>query len=329
MNLRRLLAVSAIAHVIVFALAMRIEVPRPVAPPIPALAQDEATIDLATEPIPTAPTATAAPLAAEVVPSSFYGGGAVHEPTPMPSAAPAPSAEPAPYASNGTWVVFGPSLGLGGTSEINPFLGRGALPAGSGTAGAGVAASADPMFVPENKRAEQAVKDALRARDHALGLGPEGPVLSALESATHSGFAPERGTATFLAVINEHGIVIDLKLVASSTSTKAGEHGWEDVRQRAVKNLASAKIDMRGVKRAELQIAVESTVKLPSGRDPNKSAVQPTAKPSVTKVETAAPGSPSGADVVQTATVATFDVTDIGAKPVRVVHAKLISLKTL
>jgi len=154
-------------------------------------------------------------------------------------------------------------------------------------------------------------------------------VLTALEAATHAGFSPDRGTATFVAVIDERGVVIDLKLLSSTTSSKAGERGWEDVRQRAVRTLASAKIDMRGVKRAELQIAVESTVKLPSGNDPKAPPIQPTMKKSVTKIETNAPGSPGGSDVVQTATVAEFDVTDIGARASRVVHAKLVSIKTL
>ena len=118
-------------------------------------------------------------------------------------------------------------------------------------------------------------------------------MLTALEAATHAGFSPDRGTATFVAVIDERGVVIDLKLLSSTTSSKAGERGWEDVRQRAVRTLASAKIDMRGVKRAELQIAVESTVKLPSGNDPKAPPIQPTMKKSVTKIETNAPGSPA------------------------------------
>ena len=147
--MKKLLALSALAHVAIFVLVMRAK-PGPLpAPAIPRAETEEATIDLTPEPT-AAPTA-AVPMNLAVVPSSFYGVASVHEPSPVASATPA---ETAPYASNGTWVVFGPSLGLSGTGAINPFLGRGALPAGNGTGAA--ALSADPMYIPENKRATNA-----------------------------------------------------------------------------------------------------------------------------------------------------------------------------
>ncbi|MBX3231948.1 MAG: hypothetical protein KIT84_12280 [Labilithrix sp.] len=326
--LRRVLVVSALAHVAVFALVRGIEVPvEAVEPAPPTYTPFEVGFDeIITEPS-TAPAAPApsAPLAMAVVPGS--SGPSTTESA--ASSEPAPPSEPAPVASNGTWIVSGLSLGIAAPGQINPFLGRGVLPAGSAeTNGAATTATADPMYIPEDKRAEQAVKDALRARDHALGLGPEGPVITALEAATHAGFAPEQGTATFVAVIDERGIVVDLKLTSSSASGKAGAQGWEDVRARAVKSLASAKIQMRGVKRAELTIAVESKVVLPSGNDPKK-PITPTAKPTAVVTRSNAPGSPSGADVAAGATVAEFDLTDIGAKKTRTVHAKLVLMRSL
>lgn len=231
----------------------------------------------------------------------------------------------APYASNGTIIVFAPNIGLGGA---NPFLVNG-VDAGSGSGHRpSSVASVDPMYVPPEKRAEQAMKDALRARDQRIGLGLEGPVVHALEDATHAGFAPDRGNATFLAVIDERGLVIDLKVISSTASGANGARGWEDVRQRAVRSLATAKIDMRGVKRAELKIAVESEVLLPSGNKPDGPKIHNDVKPNPIIIQSNAPPSPGNADAVAAAEVAQFDVTDVGAKKQRVVHAKLVLITT-
>ena len=122
--------------------------------------------------------------------------------------------------------------------------------------------------------------------------------------------------------------MIDLKILSSTASSANGARGWEEVRRRAVKSLATAKIDMRGVKRAELKIAVESEVLLPSGNDPNGPKIHNDVKPKAMKVETEAPPSPGGSDIVAGAEVAQFDVADIGAKKQRVVHAKIVLMTT-
>jgi hypothetical protein len=318
--MKRVLIVSALLHLAVFAWLAR--TPPPVLKPasveaVPA----EVTIEMDTEPVPTAaPTATGETVAIAVV--RERAAPAHVESTPIPSGSDAPL-EAAPYASNGTIIVFAPNIGVGGP---NPFLVNGVDGGRSGSPGA--TATADPMYVPLEKRAEQSVRDALRARDQSIGLGLEGPVVHALEDATHAGFAPDRGTATFVAVIDERGLVIDLKILSSTASSSSGARGWEDVRQRAVKSLATAKIDMRGVKRAELKIAVESEVLLPSGNQPNGPKIHNDVKPTPMKVETNAPPSPGGSDVVAGAEVAQFDVTDVGAKKQRVVHAKLVLITT-
>ena len=328
--MRRVLVASAIAHIAIFAVVARVE-PRPVEPPAPPTYEPiEGAIELVPDldRVPE-PTPTAAPPQPAFATAGSDGGSAATprvEPAPAQAAvAPVSSAEPAPYASNGTWIVSPLSLGIAATGDRNPFIGR-----VDGGAGGAAASSADPMSVPLHKRAEQAMKDALRARDHAVGLGPEGPVVTALEDAAHAGFSPERGIATFLAVIDERGLVIDLKLMKTNASDKSGERGWEDVRQRAVKSLATAKIEMRGVKRAELTIEVESKVVLPDGRDPQKQGpVKPVAEPTAVITRSEAPASPSGADAVAGAKVATFDLSNIGAKVQRVVHAKLVTIKSL
>lgn len=329
--MKRLLVVSAFAHIAIFAMLMR---SRPVAPapaPVAIESHDEITIEMesVTAPVPTSAAAESVAIAA-VVPRGVQA--APIESAPIPSGIDAPP-DTAPYASNGTIIVFAPNVGIGGK---NPFLingvdaggGNGRTP--GGVARVGEIAGGDPMYVPLEKRAEQSIKDALRAKDQNIGLGLEGPVVHALEDATHAGFAPDRGNATFVAVIDERGLVIDLKILSSNASTANGARGWEEVRQRAVKSLATAKIDMRGVKRAELKIAVESEVLLPSGSKPEDSPLKPTGTPvkNGIKVETAAPGSPSGADVAAGVEVLKFDVADIGAKKQRVVHAKLVLMTT-
>lgn len=329
--MKRVLVVSTLVHLAIFAGLARSS-PRPIEPPLPEAPSEEiAQIEIEIEPdllpVPSpSPVAAGEPLAMAIV---RPGARSEHRETaPVPSGLDAPP-DTAPYASNGTILVFSPSIGLGGGP--NPFLVRGAGVTGGGDGGAGApggVASADPMYVPLEKRAEQSVKDALRARDQNIGLGLEGPVVHALEDATHAGFSPERGTATFLAVVDERGLVIDLKILSSTASSANGARGWEDVRQRAVRSLARAKIDMRGVKRAELKIAVESEVLLPSGNRPNGPKVHSDPKRTPMKVETNAPPSPGGSDVVVGAEVAQFDVADVGAKGQRVVHAKLVLITT-
>lgn len=314
--LRRVLAISAAAHVLAIACIMHMRATPMAVPPAPVPA-DDVTLDL-DEVVAIAPVepVTDAPRAAVIERSA-----PARELVPAPAATHEFEAPPdtAPYASNGTIIVFAPNIGLGAPNAANPFLGRNALPPVA--TGSAPASSVDAFYVPENKRAEQSVKDALRAHDQSVGLGVEGPVLHALEDATHAGFAPDHGTATFMAVIDEHGLVIDLKVLGTH------DRGWDDVRARAVKSLATAKIDLRGVKRAELKIEVTSDIKMASGSDPKKKVV-PTGKPQATPIITAAPGSPSGADTVQTYEVAQFDETDLAGKPQKVVHAKLVVLVT-
>lgn len=327
MSIKRVLVASVLVHLAVFAAFSRVR--PPASAPLAVEAPDPIEVDWPPSEPETPSLPMPEPVAIVVAPRP-------HGPELPPSEAPAPvsSAEPppdtTPYAANRTMIVFAPSVGImgGASGARNPFLTNGA---DAGSAGAGdparTVASADGMSVPLNKRAEQAVKDGLRARDQSIGLGLEGPVVHALEDATHSGFAPERGNATFVAVIDERGIVIDLKLLASNATGTDGARGWEAVRQNAVKSLATAKIDMRGVKRAELKIEVESKVLLASGNKPEDFPIKPVAKPSQTGVvlQTAAPGPANGA---LGGTVAEFDITDLHRKAGRVVHARLVLMTT-
>lgn len=49
---------------------------------------------------------------------------------------------------------------------------------------------------------EESIRGPLRERDRALGLGPEGPVLRAIEETASRGAADVNGKATFEAVLD-------------------------------------------------------------------------------------------------------------------------------
>jgi len=208
-------------------------------------------------------------------------------------------------------MLFAPpptALGIAGSGP-NPFAGSAGSTGPAGPAGSAErpvpgsfhSAAPDAPTAAEMKRAvEKSMKDAMRAQDVAAGLGPEGPVLKALQDATYGGLAPEHGSATFLAVVDASGSVIDLRLVASD----GAEAGWSDTRERAMKALKGKKLSLRGGGGAELRIAVVSDVRLPSGNTP-------------------------GAPVRPGLTSGMFDVTDISAKPRRIVRARLVSISSL
>ena len=111
--------------------------------------------------------------------------------------------------------------------------------------------------------------------------------------------APDHGNAIFVAMVDDSGTVVDLRIISAS-----GGDGWPDALERATKLLKGKKLNLRGGGAAELRIAVVSDIKLPSG---NK------------------PGSP----LTPGFTSSSFDITDLSAKPRRVVKARLLSLTTL
>ena len=221
--------------------------------------------------------------------------------------APSPPLVDAP-GSAAPVMLFAPppsALGIAGSGP-NPFAGSAGSAGSAGRAERPVpgnfhSAAPDAPTPAEAKRVvEKSMKDAMRAQDVAAGLGPEGPVLRALQDATYGGLAPEQGTAVFLAVVDASGSVLDLRLIASN----GAEAGWSDTRERAMQALKGKKPSLRGGGAAELRIAVVSDVRLPSGNTP-------------------------GAPVRPGLTSGMFDVTDMSAKPRRIVHARLVSISSL
>ena len=235
-----------------------------------------------------------------------------------------PGETPSPVGSSSPVMLFAPApavIGLAGDGP-NPFAGPSG-PVHAEAPGTFRTAAPDAPSSAEAKRnVEQSLKSAMRARDADVGLGPEGPVLRALQDAAYGGLAPDRGNAMFVAVVDSAGLVVDVRLLSAS-----GDGDWNDVRKRAVRALAGTKLALRGAKGAELKIAVDSDVRLPSGNRADE-RVRPSFSAGHVDLPDHAPsgGAASGA---QTYTVGSFDVTDFQAKARRVVHARLVSLTTL
>jgi len=79
------------------------------------------------------------------------------------------------------------------------------------------------------------LQEGLEAHDRALGLGPEGRVLSALQHAAHEGLAPEVGVARFEVTVHRSGVV-EVTLGAAS---RDGEQ-WRNVAADVARNLRAA-----------------------------------------------------------------------------------------
>lgn len=245
--------------------------------------------------------------------------------------------EPAPPSEQGTVMLFVPSpstIGLSGVGAgVNPFLAR-----GSGTTGetprpaatTGTARPAPPSSYESNSGVKQTMRESVAHRA-SIGLGPEGPVLTAFQDATYGGLAPVIGSATFVATVDVNGFVVDIKLLNTHPKTKDAESGWDDAREQAKKALAGKKLALRGSNGAELRIDVSSDWLLPSGNRPKDFPVQPTLRLNGKEVLHPKPKenlmAPSGESAP--VTLATFDLSDIGAKPRRIVHTRLVSVTEL
>lgn len=320
--------VAALAHVSIFlVLGLRAVRPQPLGSPPPAATYEPIELSVVLERSEVAVDEhDSAGVASAHEPVAVRGSlSARSEPSAGPSRAldEAPSeAPPAGSAAPVTLFSTPPvAIGIAGDGP-NPFVGAREATGPTSPTGTFRSAAPDAPTAAEAKRAvEHSLKTVMRARDVEVGLGPEGPVVRALEDATYGGLAPDRGNATFLAIVDARGLVVDVRLLSSS----GGD--WNDVRHRAARALAGKKIDLRGAKGAELKIRVDSDVRLPSGNEPGK-PVRPTLSDSKVVLPENVPAGGT-ADVVKTYKVGTFDVTDVAAKPRRIVHGQLVSMTTL
>lgn len=275
---------------------------------------------------------------AHVAPPSGEPSATNGEPPPSqtaPVAATFVSPLPAPPAAIGV-TLGGPNLFVTNAAREAPDL----APAPNG-----VPAPADRRAPHDLKRAvEAALREPARKRERELGLGPEGPVLAALGEATSASTAPVRGRAVFLAIADGAGMIVGIDVVECD----GGRDGWANAAALARAALQGKKLRMpTSASRAEMRIEITSAWKLPSGHDPgtdvslfgvpvaNGEGKQSTKIaildpiPKLRSVEIAPDVKVAIPTISLDVIAIAGDPADIGAKPRRIVHTKLLDSKVL
>ncbi len=248
-----------------------------------------------------------------------------------PSRAPSLSGdEPATSSSEGVAIVAPQpvDIGIGGP---NRFLPR----------------SAEAVDRAESERTvKKALRDPARERERELGLGPEGPLRTALADGTSRSLAPVRGRAVFVATSNAAGEVVSIEL----EDAEGGRPGWADAARVALEELKGKRLRLpTGITRAVMKIEVTSAWKLPSGQDPgsnvsvfhipvSKGETKDSPKVSILEptirneeIELGGPGGPKiTVPTIQLDIIGTnHDPSNIGAKPRRVVHTRVLDTRLM
>jgi hypothetical protein len=271
-------------------------------------------------------------------------------PPPEPLPSPAPSREPSPSTvvgrvvgalkvSTSTTTTAGtPADGatepeaddrldpgavvwLGGAPPpMRPHLG------GAGSRASSVRAATQDGVDPGREasaRIERSVHDALAARDHALGLDAAGALVGLAEDCVRHGDAPLDGKGYLDVAINPDGTVASVQVVAGTEPIA----GWQAVASSlGEKGRSRSVLWRRTGKPLRVRLEVSSRWVLPSGSRPGRPLTRPDVKldetfepPGTAGFVAAVPLAPAAA-AVQTH----FDVADIGARPQRDVHARIL-----
>ncbi|HEY8092045.1 MAG TPA: hypothetical protein VIF09_29490 [Polyangiaceae bacterium] len=171
------------------------------------------------------------------------------------------------------------------------------------------------------------LRDGLDAHDRALGLGRAGPLVSAAHEASSPSVAPDVGAATLDVESDATGKVLSARVVSGSPDASA----WTGVARELVRLMASRSVrvpaDARGL-RTRLRIVAERTSPSGGGYATSAGGV-----PDDACVGRADPrlgglgrkcltGMPTGGKQ-------TLDLSDVGAKPSRVVHVQVLSESVL
>jgi len=123
-----------------------------------------------------------------------------------------------------------------------------------------------PLFRAPQKSTTGGLQEGLEAHDRALGLGPSGPVISALYNAAHASIAPETGVARFQVTVLDTGSV-EVRLSEASDRFE----GWHAVASAAADALRRAPPRIptgRSGMRLAIEIRAEET--FPNGLKPKQ-----------------------------------------------------------
>jgi hypothetical protein len=179
-----------------------------------------------------------------------------------------------------------------------------------------------PLPDDSNERLQHAINDPIHERERLNGSLTSGPFAQELERATRADpGSPFEGRALFSISVDEVGLVVNVQVAESS----GDRHAWEDVGKRVLNAMAQRRVHVRpGAKGVAMQIEISSKVTLPSGArhpltvsSPAVDAVQNMARGQFDKGE----GMNGGLPIV----AGQFDLSDIGAHPMRVVGARVLS----
>jgi hypothetical protein len=218
--------------------------------------------------------------------------------------------EPTPMAApSGSAFTFYPGARPGLSDDALGLTGRnrflGAVP-GQDQGGATSLAEEGPRNAAPG--VDQSMHDALDARDHDLGLDIGGPLVAVAEELTRPSDTPMNGRAVFEVVLDAAGNVLEVHVLDVSASRAA----WERLAAQLGAALRSRRIALRTKGHGLVaHIEVTSRWALPSG-------------------QASAVSSPFGnASGEGTGGGVHFDVSDIGARPARSVHARILGEKSL
>ena len=185
-----------------------------------------------------------------------------------------------------------------------------------------------------SERGTRMLRDPLWERDKSLGLGADGPVITALESSAQASTAPVNGKAVFDVVVGSDGMV-------ASLTVSEGGIAWSGVARDALAAVRGKKARVPGSAKngIAMKIEIESRVLLPSGHSPttaldiagipitkgdDKSTKVSILKPQILMVPLDAEGKVQIPMANFTIIGTNGDPADIGARPRRVIHAKVI-----
>ncbi len=200
-----------------------------------------------------------------------------------------PSGTPGPASSGGVSAIPFTARELGIGPGNNPFLPK--------------AEEKVPTTGPDTPIA-RSLRGTGLAHDRQLGLGPEGPALTALQGATTASIAPLRGRAHFIVRTGGDGLVLGIDLVDSEGGT-----GWGDAGRLALEALRGKKFKVpSGARGMNMHVEIKSEIKLPNGQN-------------------APVGGRLGANDMPELTMP--DVSNIGASPRRVIHARAVGTDVL
>jgi len=211
---------------------------------------------------------------------------------------------PAPSTSSSAMPLGPAALGLGGSHSFSMEIARQPLPDDS------------------NENLKHAINDPIHERERLNGSLSSGPFAQELERATRADpGSPFEGRALFAISVDEVGLVVNVQ-VAESTGDR---HAWEDVGKRVLNAMAQKRVRVPpGAKGVAMKIEISSKVTLPSGarhplvvNSPVVDAARNMANGQFDKGE----GMNGGLPIV----AGQFDLSDIGAHPMRVVGARVLS----